>query len=214
MGRTILVVVLTAMLMQAQEGNGVPRKDRIWEHIQAERAQRVLVDPQYTELRRGTEEGFFLRAKIDPTGAGNGALYWGAPSPRNGRIAATILEIEAPKGLVAQSVLHGPVKKVRLRAGAADFVMGPGMAEFHFKLWAPPGVAVGDYVLKGRLRFQPVGQAGVSAEQELRFDVPVHVVERKSKVGKNEFYESEMTPWDWVRVILLIPLAPFFLPNC
>lgn len=214
MGRTIVVMLLLVTMTQAQDGTSVPQGDPIREHIETERTQRVLVDSQYSELRRGTEEGFFIRAKIDSTDSGNEALYWGAPSPRNGRVEATKFDIESPEGLVAQTIIYGPVKKVRLDAGAPDFVMGPGTAEFHFRLWAHPGVAAGDYVLKGKLRFQSVSKSGVSSEQELRFDVPVHVVERKTKVGKNVAYKSDMTAWDWTRLILLIPLFPFFLPNC
>jgi hypothetical protein len=213
MGHTGVVMLLLVTMTQAQDGTSSPQKEPIREHIEAERMRRVQVASQYAELRRGTEEGFFIRAKIDSTGPGNEALYWGAPSPRNGRVEATRFEIESPKGLVAQAIVYGPVRKVRIDAGRSDFVMGPGTAEFHFRLWAHPEVAAGDYVLKGKLKFQPVSKSGISSEQELQFDVPVRVVERKTKVGKNVAYKSDMTAWDWTRLILLMPLAPFLL-NC
>ena len=213
MKRKIVAVLLLVTMAQAQDGTCVRQGGPIREHIEAERAQRVLVDSQYSELRRGTEEGFFIRAKVDSADSGNEALYWGAPSPRNGRGEATKFEIESPEGLVAQRIVYGPVKKGRLDGRAPDFVMGPGTAEFHFRLWAHPSVAAGNYVLKGKLRFQSVSKSGVSSEQELQFDVPVHVVERKTKVGKNVAYKSDMTAWEWTRLMLLMPLAPFFL-NC
>src|SRR6202142_2431188 len=102
MKRTIVAMLLIVTMTQAQDGTSVRRGGPIQEHIETERAQRVLVDSQYTELRRGTEEGFFIRAKIDSAESGNEALYWGAPSPRNGRVAATKSETESPGGLGAE----------------------------------------------------------------------------------------------------------------
>lgn len=214
MARTLLTMVLLAAVTQAQVENAVPKKDPIWEHIQAERTQRVLADPQYTELRSGTEEGFFITAKIEPAETGKPPLYWGAPSPRNGRVAASELEIDIPNGFTVHSVHYGPLKRVALEAGAPSFFLGPNKAEFHFKLRADRNLAVGDYLLKGKLRFQPIGKAGVLAAQELQFDIPVRLVDHKAKVSKNMFYSAEMTAADWIRVILLMPLFPFFIPNC
>jgi hypothetical protein len=212
MFRSILAVTLAATVAQAQVGSTMQKADRTWEHVRAEKTQRVVVDPQYVELRRGTEEAFLVTAKIKPTDTGEPSGYWGAPAPRNGRLAATELEIEASNGFTAHSIRYGGLRKKAFGPDAPDLVLGPNIAELHFKLRADRSLAVGDHLLKGKLRFQGISKAGVLAPEELQFDIPVHVVEHEAKVGKNEFYPHELTTAEWVGRILLMPiLIPILL---
>lgn len=204
--RAMLALSLALAVGQTQAQNVIVSPQALAEHIKAENSAEVLVEAEFSELRRGSEESVFLKARIEQMSPNGPSVYWGAPSPRNGRLVPTELEIETPHGFTARSVRYERPQKVSLEPGERDFVLGPGIAQFHFRLRADRDLTLGDYVVKGKLRFQRISKVTVSEPQELEFSVPVHVVEHNAKVSKNSSYPWEMTPARWVGVILLMPI--------
>jgi hypothetical protein len=206
MFRTILAVILEVAVTHAQVQTTNPKPDLTWEHIQAEQTQPVLADPEFLELRRGTEESVSLRAKIKSPPPALTNVYWGAPAPRNGRFVPTELELKPAQGFTARGVRYERPKKVSLGPGDSDMVLGPFSTQLYFKLRADRDLAIGDYVLKAKLRYQRVSMLAVTEPEELEFNIPVRVVEHNAEVRKNTYYPWEMTPARWVRVILLMPI--------
>ena len=212
MGRTLMALVLLAAVTQAQVGV-----------LQISQSQPVAMDPtvfaqpvveafpRYTALRRGTEEKVLLAASLNPTARGWTAIYWAAPMPGNGPLAATELKIEPLEGFSIGAIEYPKSQTVALRPDEEPVhVLGPGSIDLHLKVRADRTAALGDHVLKGKLKFQSLTRDGNSAPQELEFSIPIRVVEHGAVVAKNPRYHQDLTPMQITGVVLLIPLAiPF-----
>jgi hypothetical protein len=205
--KTLVFVLAVAVVpMQAQQFGSISPFDARWAYIQAEMNDPVLTAPEFVALRRGSEESFFVKAKTGLTDADRASQYWGAAAPHNGRFLPTELQIEPAGGFSVRAIRYERPQKVLLIPGDPDLVLGPSSTEFHFKLKTAADLVPGTYVLRGKLRFQQISRTSTSEPQEVPFAIPVQVVEHDAKVVKNSAYPFEMSPADWVGVILLMPI--------
>lgn len=166
----------------------------------------IEVFPRYMALRRGTEEEVLVVASLKARS--RTAVYWSAPKPETGPLAATELKIEPIEGFIVRGIAYPKSRKVSLRPNEEPVhALGPGSIDLHFKVRAKPTIALGEHVLRGKLKFQCFTKDGNSAPQELDLSIPIRVVERNDAVAKNTLYRQDLTPLQTIGVVLLIPLV-------
>ena len=67
----------------------------------------------------------------------------------------------------------------------------------------------GNYIVKASVSYRLISEVGISAPQHLRVEVPINVVERKSKVETGDRGIAGIrgiSPAEWIEDILLAPL--------
>jgi hypothetical protein len=209
MARTLMAVVLLVAVTQAQIGVLSASQPQPATKDPAAFPQTfVEAFPRYMALRRGTEEKVLLTAALNWTTRDLTATYWAAPSPKNGSLVATELTIEPLEGFATRAIEYPRSQKVLLRLGEERLrLLGPGSIDLHFKLRADRTVALGDHVLKGKLRFQQVSRVGDSGPRQLEFSIPIRVVENNAVVSKDTRFRQSLTPIQKAGLVILIPLV-------
>ena len=205
MGRSLLSIVLLVAFTQAQT-RAVAASELEPTRMDPTTPVKEWMEaiPQYASLRQGSEEKIMLVVSLNPTS--EITTYWGPPNPQKNSLIATELIIDPIDGFTVDGVEYPRLKRVTMTDGTVMRLLGPDSIDLHFKLRADSAANMGDRSLSGRLRFQRVGKVGVSAPQELKFTIPVRVVEHKAKVNKNPYYPWEITPLGWVGMVGLMPI--------
>jgi len=216
MWRAILAVLLSISICRAQSS----------EHLTAIHPEPVAMDPSYiwgdwieiftehSALRRGTEEKILLLPDLNPTSPGL-EVYWGAPRPDNSVLVATELEIFPPPGFAVTKILYPRPRKATAGPGhQSTKLIDQQHAKIRVRLRVGADVAVGDYLIPAKLRFQRIGRVGVSERQELDFKIPVHVVGHDEAVSRDGRYYDEVTVPEKILIIVLLPFIFWALPNC
>ncbi len=221
MGRTILTIVLLVTMARAQ---GADRSSgAVATRIGEVRFFRELagagplgihgtVDFQYDKLRQGTSE--YAQVALNST---TRAFWMVGPGGDDSRVEPTRLELEASKDIEISSVSYPASERKRFLFDPKSFRVlktdGDGPIRFRFKVRASPSVAPGEYVVKAILRYHFVSDAGFSHPQQLRLEVPIKVVDRKTRVVTQDRSIAGIrgiTPAEWTEDILLAPLTiPF-----
>lgn len=217
MGRTLMTMVLLVAVTRAQMGVlAFSQPQPVAMDPTAPSRPWIEVFPQYLTLRRGTEEKVLLVPALNSTSQGGTATYWGAPSPQNGRLVATDLTIEPAAGFSSSAIEYPRSRKVSLGLNEEPVrVLGPDSIDLHFKLRADYTVALGDHVLKGKLRFQRISRLGTSVPQESEFLIPIQVVEHNAKATFDGRYHEDVPLVVKIVIIVLWPIIfPFALPRC
>ena len=209
--RRALAVLLLTTVTRAQV-ESIVKSPFLPEDSQAVIKSDVWVVPEYYRMRVGRSERVMLNVGVESTLAGKTSqnVYWLAvPEERSGS-APTQLSVQGGQGFTITEVRYPRATgTISSTIGQRLRVFEPRTAYFHFVLKADPTVAVGDYQLKGTLKFQPVDSSGIAKPQALEFLIPVKIVESTAEVAKNPYYPSHLAPWQIVGLILL---APILLP--
>jgi hypothetical protein len=216
MRRRLLTILVLAAVARAQEQvPGIPETQPVEPDTTVANQSTIEIFPQYLTLRRGTEEKVVVVSDLNPKSQSSIDTYWVAPSPNNGTLAATELTIHPAEGLAIRAIEYPKSRKRSLAPGADPMrVLGPGFIELHFKLKADRGVALGDHLVTGKVRFQRITKVGNSPPLEQEFSIPIRVVDASVKPKSNSLYREEIPLVEKIGVVMLVILCPFLLPDC
>jgi hypothetical protein len=217
MGRTIVIMLLLVTMMQGQEVDPSKRpvtpqgrKVRLFRDLVGKRKPEIYgsIDFQYDKLRRGTSE--FAQVAVESS---NSAFAIARLSGRESRVEPTKLELKASQGIQILSVINPESTQEKFAFDSRSFKVLRGSSvdpiRFRFKLRASPDLVPGDYIVKATVSYRIISEAGISEAQQLRVEVPITVVERKSKVETGDRGIAGIrgiSPAEWIEDIRLAPL--------
>jgi hypothetical protein len=216
MWRATLAALLSVSIVQAQVGA----------RLSTVHPEPIALDPssfsgnwigiftEHSAFRRGTEERILLQPDLNPTSPG-AEVYWGAARPDNGVFVATELEIFPPPGFTVTKILYPRPRKAKLDPEhGATRLIDQRHAKIRVRLRSRSDVALGDYFIPAKMKFQRIGKVEVSEPQEINFNIPVHIVGQDEKVSLDGQYYDEVTLPQKVLIILLLPFIFWALPTC
>jgi hypothetical protein len=217
MTRTIVTIVLLVAMTQAQvadRSNGAVATQlgevKRFRELAGVRKPEIhgTVDFQYDKLRQGTSE--FAHVALMSMTRG---FAIADPLGKESRVEPMKLELKASKGIQVVSVLYPASELQQFPFDPKPFKVlknnGAEPIRVRFKVRALPDLVPGDYVVKATLSYRLISEAGISEPQQLRVEVPIQVVERKTKVKTEDRSIAGIlgvTAAEWTENILLAPL--------
>jgi len=208
MGRTIVAVILLVTTIRAQvvgDLSGDPTATR-----DGDIRQKKIYGSfgfQYNHLRRGTEE----YGEVLLLGPHTFALT--DPRSKDPRIVPTKLEVQDTPGFQISPIIYPAGQDRRFLFSPKSFkVLNQTHAapvRFRFKVRAVPDLPSGDYLLRAKLKYQVISNAGISEPQQFDVEMPIKVVDHTAKVKTEDRSIAGIrgiTPAEWVEIVLLAPL--------
>jgi hypothetical protein len=152
----------------------------------------------YEELRQGTTEKVAIALAAEP------GLITSLRQPVPG-ILPLKLEIQNAEGIIV-SDFHYP-RTVKRRVAFRPDPIPVALDELiTFKVHADRNLSLGVHVLTGKLSFQVISDAGVSAPQEIAVQLPLTVVARNAKVQRKRLPSEGLSRAGLVLIIVLSPV--------
>ena len=207
MWRSILVVLLLCSLLRAQQetfaAQQIPSSTNTFQPS-------YKTFTQQETLRRGTTE----KAAVFFTLGDDGFVSLVSPRNRGGNIVPLKLEFDSSEGIAVSDFTFPSDTKPHITPPKEHIRLLWPNVTVHFKVTASPETALGEHVLKGKLKYQLVGTNGVLPPLETEVTLPLMVVEhdavaKDSLVYKQNFArENSVAPlWVWFSLPILVPLV-------
>lgn len=200
MRRGICAVVLLTCLTrtEAQAVGALPTTERPG-HQQLATNLDYHYHTYYSQIRRGTTEKAAIELVL-----GGGVFITTPRSPVSG-ILPLKLELDSSADITVNRVEYprGDTTKVSFLRPSIPTAHS-GIIKFRVRAdrHAEPGV----HILRGKLTFQTVTAAGISAPQQMEVQVPLTVVEQNARVAKSWPY-SDLSKGAIIALIVLAPVA-------
>lgn len=160
---------------------------------------------EYDQLRRGTEMKF-LYIVVQPPGTGQCINV--ADLPDAGRSPVRIEFDEQPGLTITQPQPASPTN-AKCSVGGIPTATATEI-KLLISVRAVADLTLGPAHLRGRISFQTIGGDGVPHSQLEPFDVPIQIVERKTKVERTNYFRK-LTAGEVLNIAWRLPLFPVCL---
>ncbi len=212
-----LIVGLTQISLPSLEAQSAESLSPIPQSAPLDGKIDAKVYPNYDALRRGAE----MKVAVVPFRPGHGPSFGALPiflrraSSLAPESISTRLEFDPLEGLSLSIVepTHSKATKFSFSTQPVQ-VLTPAFKNhpvaFRVKITASQSVPLGAYVLHGRLTYREVDDRGISDPWVIPVEIPIHVVERDTKVKKDRYWTFDQSQAKETTTLVL--LSPVLIP--
>jgi hypothetical protein len=200
MGRRACAIVLVAATLQVQVP-GTSAESQTGARVSLHRED-FAVYQYYSELRRGTTE----YVELIPMLPRDAALT--SPVATVQGITPATGELEVPDGLTFAKPQYPKPYKRRFKFAAQPIPVLGTRYSIRLKVSAAKDAHLGQRIVTGKLTYQTIDDAGLSAVQQIDVDIPVTTVDHKKHVHKTKDFPLQISG---PGLVLIFVLAPFLI---
>ena len=205
MWRSVFAVILVPSLLWSQSPP-TPSINNQQRDVQAESpVPNYQALAQMQSIRRGTTEQASVMFTIPKE-------LVVSPRDRGGKLVPLRLEFDKEEGITLGHFEYPPdfstpftLQNDPVRRVWADMAI-------HFRVKASPQAALGERILKGKLRYQIVRTNEALPPQTLELQLPLNVVDRDSTVSRNSEYTEKFGDLRGDHHMLMWILSPILIP--
>jgi len=161
----------------------------------------------YAAIRQGTTEKAAVQLVLgEPGKVFASARSFGASA------VPTKLELQGDEGLTVGRIKYPKPFKRQFAFQKDPIPVHVAAFAVQFTVTAAKDTRLGVHTLRGKITFQTINEAGVSAVQQMEVEIPVTVVEPGAKVMRDGWPYYNPNPEGARTYVLLALLAPIIIP--